>query len=62
MPKKNNKKSVRSKNQTAGLQAVKESGVKMIRSVDNVDGVGAIKAARGEALDDFFLPEYGGSE
>ena len=52
------KEPVNSQNQTVGLRAVETSGLEMTRDVENVASVGEIE----DAMDDFFAPEYGGSE
>jgi len=57
-----NKKPARSENRTVGLRAVEQSEVEVIRDVESIAGVGEIEAATEDPLDEFFLPDYGGSE
>jgi hypothetical protein len=62
MLKKENKKPVRSANRTVDLYAIEECEVEVIGDVEEVsDGV-RIEATTENALEEIFLPEYGGSD
>ena len=56
------KKPVTSQNRTIGVLAVEVSEVEMIRGVESVPGADETDATTEDALDEHFLPEYGGSE
>jgi hypothetical protein len=62
MLKNKNKKPVRNQNRTVGVHAVEVREVEVIKGVEEVSGVGKIEDATEGALEDIFLPDYGGSD
>jgi hypothetical protein len=62
MPKERNKKPVRNQSRTVGLQAVEARKVDVIRGVEEVYAGGKIEEVPEDALEDVFLPDYGGSD
>jgi hypothetical protein len=56
------KKPVRNQNRTVDLLAVEVSEVEMTRGVEEASGVGEIEAVTEGALEDIYLPDYGGSD
>jgi hypothetical protein len=57
-----NKKPMRNQNRTIDLHAVEGCEVEVIKGVEEVSGVAKIEATTEDALDELFLPDYGGSD